>query len=129
VDEGAAFTLADVMGKRVAAAIIAPTVRAVLRSGSRLALIGDVVEAAAPARLPACPGTRVRCTARVRCTVRRSVAGCDPVVGQEQAVWAPNSVEWYGCSGRQRMPGPGPAASVACPGPAQPYHSTVFTPS
>lgn len=47
VGEGAAFTLADVMGKGVGAAIIAATVRAVLRSGSRLADIGDVVEAAA----------------------------------------------------------------------------------
>lgn len=47
VGEGAAFTLADVMGKGVGAAIIAATVRAVLRSGSRLADIGDVVEVAA----------------------------------------------------------------------------------
>ncbi|TFD48149.1 GAF domain-containing protein, partial [Cryobacterium frigoriphilum] len=47
VGEGAAFTLADVMGKGVGAAIIAATVRAVLRSGSRLADIGDVLAVAA----------------------------------------------------------------------------------
>ena len=34
-DEGAAFTLADVMGKGIGAAIIAATVRAVMRSGAR----------------------------------------------------------------------------------------------
>lgn len=47
VGEGAAFTLADVMGKGVGAAIIAATVRAVLRAGSRLDDIHDVVAVAA----------------------------------------------------------------------------------
>ena len=47
VGEGAAFTLADVMGKGIGAAIIAATVRAVLRAGSRLDDIRDVVKAAA----------------------------------------------------------------------------------
>ncbi len=42
VDEGEAFTLADVMGKGMAAAIIAATVRAVLRAGSKS---GDLVRA------------------------------------------------------------------------------------
>ncbi|WP_240607039.1 PP2C family protein-serine/threonine phosphatase [Cryobacterium aureum] len=47
VGEGAAFTLADVMGKGVGAAIIAATVRAVLRAGSRLDAVADVALAAA----------------------------------------------------------------------------------
>jgi len=47
VGEGAAFTLADVMGKGIGAAIIAATVRAVLRSGSRRGAISAAVEAAA----------------------------------------------------------------------------------
>lgn len=42
VDEGEAFTLVDVMGKGMAAAIIAATVRAVLRAGSKS---GDLVRA------------------------------------------------------------------------------------
>ncbi|WP_233194974.1 PP2C family protein-serine/threonine phosphatase [Cryobacterium sp. M91] len=47
VGEGAAFTLADVMGKGIGAAILAATVRAMLRAGSRLDDIRDVVQAAA----------------------------------------------------------------------------------
>jgi hypothetical protein len=47
VDEGEAFTLADVMGKGIAAAIIAATVRAVLRAGSRDNDIIKAVEIAA----------------------------------------------------------------------------------
>jgi len=47
VGEGAAFTLADVMGKGIAAAIIAATVRAVLRGGSRQRDICAAIEAAA----------------------------------------------------------------------------------
>ncbi|MCU1509345.1 MAG: protein serine phosphatase with sensor(S) [Glaciihabitans sp.] len=47
VGEGAAFTLADVMGKGIGAAIIAATVRAVLRSGSRHKEIVGSVDAAA----------------------------------------------------------------------------------
>jgi PAS domain S-box-containing protein len=47
VAEGAAFTLADVMGKGIGAAIFAATVRAVLRSGSRHEGISLVVEDAA----------------------------------------------------------------------------------
>jgi hypothetical protein len=46
VDEGEAFTLADVMGKGMAAAIIAATVRAVLRAGSRSDDIVKAVEVA-----------------------------------------------------------------------------------
>lgn len=46
VPEGEAFTLADVMGKGMAAAIIAATVRAVLRAGSRNASIVKTVEIA-----------------------------------------------------------------------------------
>lgn len=44
--EGEAFTLADVMGKGMAAAIIAATVRAVLRAGSRDGSIIKAVEVA-----------------------------------------------------------------------------------
>lgn len=47
VDEGEAFTLADVMGKGMAAAIIAATVRAVLRAGSRSDDIVTAVQIAA----------------------------------------------------------------------------------
>lgn len=47
VGEGAAFTLADVMGKGVGAAIIAATVRAVLRAGSRLDGVAEVARIAA----------------------------------------------------------------------------------
>jgi serine phosphatase RsbU (regulator of sigma subunit) len=47
VEEGEAFTLADVMGKGMAAAIIAATVRAVLRAGSRSHDIVKAVEVAA----------------------------------------------------------------------------------
>lgn len=47
VGEGAAFTLADVMGKGLGAGIIAATVRAVLRAGSRLGTVGDAVAVAA----------------------------------------------------------------------------------
>jgi len=47
VSEGEAFTLADVMGKGMAAAIIAATVRAVLRSGSRVDDIARTIETAA----------------------------------------------------------------------------------
>lgn len=46
VSEGEAFTLADVMGKGMAAAIIAATVRAVLRAGSRNGSIINTVETA-----------------------------------------------------------------------------------
>ena len=46
VAEGEAFTLADVMGKGMAAAIIAATVRAVLRAGSRNGSIVETVEVA-----------------------------------------------------------------------------------
>lgn len=46
VPEGEAFTLADVMGKGMAAAIIAATVRAVLRAGSRTESIIKTVEVA-----------------------------------------------------------------------------------
>lgn len=46
VTEGEAFTLADVMGKGMAAAIIAATVRAVLRAGSRNGSIVETVEVA-----------------------------------------------------------------------------------
>lgn len=46
VSEGEAFTLADVMGKGMAAAIIAATVRAVLRAGSRNGSIIKAVEVA-----------------------------------------------------------------------------------
>lgn len=45
--EGEAFTLADVMGKGMAAAIIAATVRAVLRAGSRNGSIVKALEDAA----------------------------------------------------------------------------------
>lgn len=44
VDEGEAFTLADVMGKGIAAAIIAASVRAVLRAESRSDDISQTVE-------------------------------------------------------------------------------------
>lgn len=44
VNEGEAFTLADVMGKGIAAAIIAASVRAVLRAGSRSDNISQAVE-------------------------------------------------------------------------------------
>jgi hypothetical protein len=47
VDEGEAFNLADVMGKGMSAAIIAATVRAVLRAGSRSDDIVTAVEIAA----------------------------------------------------------------------------------
>lgn len=47
VGEGAAVTLADVMGKGIGAAIIAATVRAVLRAVSRRGEIAAAVEAAA----------------------------------------------------------------------------------
>lgn len=47
VDEGEAFTLVDVMGKGMSAAIIAATVRAVLRAGSRSHDIVRAVEIAA----------------------------------------------------------------------------------
>ena len=47
VSEGAAFTLADVMGKGIGAAIIAATVRAVLRAGSWHDDISEAVVAAA----------------------------------------------------------------------------------
>ena len=47
VDEGEAFTLVDVMGKGMAAAIIAATVRAVLRAGSRNDDLVRAVEVAA----------------------------------------------------------------------------------
>lgn len=47
VDEGEAFTLVDVMGKGMAAAIIAATVRAVLRAGSRSDNLARAVEVAA----------------------------------------------------------------------------------
>lgn len=46
VSEGEAFTLADVMGKGMAAAILAATVRAVLRAGSRNGSIIKAVEVA-----------------------------------------------------------------------------------
>jgi len=46
IKEGEAFTLADVMGKGMAAAIIAATVRAVLRAGSRNDSIVGSVEVA-----------------------------------------------------------------------------------
>ncbi len=49
VGEGAAFTLADAMGKGIAASIIAATVRAVLRSASRFADVGGAVDAASAA--------------------------------------------------------------------------------
>ncbi len=47
VDEGEAFTLVDVMGKGMAAAIIAATVRAVLRAGSKKGDLAKSVEIAA----------------------------------------------------------------------------------
>ena len=47
VDEGEAFTLVDVMGKGMAAAIIAATVRAVLRAGSKSNNLVRAVEVAA----------------------------------------------------------------------------------
>ena len=47
VAQGAAFTLADVMGKGIGAAIIAATVRAVLRAGARGLQLVEAVEAAA----------------------------------------------------------------------------------
>jgi len=47
VGEGAVFTLADVMGKGIGAAIIAATVRAVLRAGSRHETLSESVENAA----------------------------------------------------------------------------------
>jgi hypothetical protein len=47
VGEGAVFTLADVMGKGIGAAIIAATVRAVLRSGLRHDDIASTLDAAA----------------------------------------------------------------------------------
>ena len=49
VGEGAAFTLADAMGKGIAASIIAATVRAVLRSASRFADVVGAVDAASAA--------------------------------------------------------------------------------
>lgn len=49
VGEGAAFTLADAMGKGIAAAIIAATVRAVLRSAARFADVAGAVDAASAA--------------------------------------------------------------------------------
>lgn len=47
VDEGEAFTLVDVMGKGIGAAIIAATVRAVLRAGSKTGDLVSAVEVAA----------------------------------------------------------------------------------
>ena len=49
VGEGAAFTLADAMGKGIAASIIAATVRAVLRSAARFADVVGAVDAASAA--------------------------------------------------------------------------------
>lgn len=49
VGEGAAFTLADAMGKGIAAAIIAATVRAVLRSAARFGDAAGAVDAASAA--------------------------------------------------------------------------------
>ncbi len=49
VGEGAAFTLADTMGKGIAASIIAATVRAVLRSAARFADVVGAVDAASAA--------------------------------------------------------------------------------
>lgn len=49
VGEGAAFTLADAMGKGIAASIIAATVRAVLRSAARFADVAGAVDAASAA--------------------------------------------------------------------------------
>ncbi len=49
VGEGAAFTLADTMGKGIGSAIIAATVRAVLRSSARYGDVRGAVEAAAAA--------------------------------------------------------------------------------
>jgi len=49
VGEGAAFTLADTMGKGIGSAIIAATVRAVLRSAARFGDVTGAVEAAAAA--------------------------------------------------------------------------------
>ncbi|MCA1942330.1 MAG: SpoIIE family protein phosphatase [Yonghaparkia sp.] len=49
VGEGAALTLADAMGKGIAAAIIAATVRAVLRSAARFGDVAGAVEAASAA--------------------------------------------------------------------------------
>ena len=49
VGEGAALTLADAMGKGIAAAIIAATVRAVLRSAARFADVAGAVDAASAA--------------------------------------------------------------------------------
>lgn len=49
VGEGAAFTLADTMGKGIGSAIIAATVRAVLRSSARFGDVRGAVEAAAAA--------------------------------------------------------------------------------
>jgi anti-sigma regulatory factor (Ser/Thr protein kinase) len=46
VGEGAAFTLADTMGKGIAASIIAATVRAVLRSAARFADVVGAIDAA-----------------------------------------------------------------------------------
>jgi serine phosphatase RsbU (regulator of sigma subunit) len=45
-DDGAAFTVADVMGKGIGAAIIAATVRSVLRSGAQADDLGAVISAA-----------------------------------------------------------------------------------
>lgn len=47
VGEGAAFTLADTMGKGIASAIIAATVRAVLRSAARFGDVAAAVDLAA----------------------------------------------------------------------------------
>ncbi len=49
VGEGAAFTLADTMGKGIGSAIIAATVRAVLRSAARFGDVTGAVDAAAAA--------------------------------------------------------------------------------
>lgn len=49
VGEGAALTLADAMGKGIAAAIIAATVRAVLRSAARFGDVAGAVDAASAA--------------------------------------------------------------------------------
>lgn len=49
VGEGAALTLADAMGKGIAASIIAATVRAVLRSAARFADVAGAVDAASAA--------------------------------------------------------------------------------
>ncbi len=49
VGEGAAFTLADAMGKGIGASIIAATVRAVLRSAARFSDVAGAVDAASAA--------------------------------------------------------------------------------